>query len=156
MYMWSMFTYVRYFFLVIALAGLVACQSDAFDQVTIGDQVFKMRYAVTPEERTKGLMFVEAMPEDQGMVFLFPDHQPRKFWMHNTFIPLDMLFFDHDMRLIHIEENATPHDLTPRGPDESVCVVVEINGGEAAKRGIKKGDILSINRTYKCLQSNQE
>ena len=151
MYMWSMFTYAKTAILIIAIAGLISCQNQ-LERIVIGETVFDVEYAVTPEEQQKGLMFVEYMPENQGMVFLYSREQTLKYWMKNTLIPLDMLFFDKDMRLIHIEESAQPHDLTPRGPDDLACVVVELNGGQAEKENIQIGDILSLNRPYKCLQ----
>jgi hypothetical protein len=146
-----MFTSVKAFFLLsVTLVVLSACQSD-LERIVIADSVFNVTYAVTPQEQEKGLMFVDYMPDNQGMVFLYQYEAPRKFWMKNTLIPLDMLFFDKDMRLVHIEENATPHDLSPRGPDQPTCVVVELNGGQASANNIKIGDILSLNRPYKCL-----
>lgn len=150
-----MFTFVRYFALLLLVGGLSACQPKK-ESITIGDQIFFVTYALTDEDRAQGLMFVEEMPADEGMVFLYPSENILKFWMKNTLIPLDMLFFDADMRLIHIERNATPHDLSPRGPDSPVCVIVELNGGMAENTNIHLNDILSLNRPYKCLQSSGE
>lgn len=49
--------------------------------------------ADTPEERSRGLMFREELPEGQGMLFVFDKPQMLRFWMKNTRIPLDILFF---------------------------------------------------------------
>ena len=155
MYISSMSIFVRISFIVLLVGGIYGCQPKT-ETITIGAHQFDVRYALTEEEQAKGLMFVEDMPEDQGMVFPKSSEQILKFWMKNTLIPLDMLFFDKDMRLVHIERSATPHDLTPRGPDSPVCVVVELNGGVAKKRNIQINDILSLNRPYKCLQSPRE
>lgn len=148
-----MFSYARYSFLIIALAGIVSCQSKA-NTIQIGDHVFHVDFAATQEQKTKGLMFVETIPDDYGMVFLYDKPAIQKFWMRNTLIPLDMLFFDRNGRLAHIEHNARPHDLTPRGPDIPVCSVVEINGGQAEKRGIDLGDVLIAKELQECLQSS--
>ena len=53
---------------------------------------FKVELAVTPAEQSKGLMFRENMPEDEGMLFVFPKMSMLSFWMKNTLIPLDMIF----------------------------------------------------------------
>ena len=150
-----MFTFVRIAVLLLLVGGVVACQQNK-ESITIGDQEFFVTYALTDEDQARGLMFVEEMPADEGMVFLYPSEQSLKFWMKNTLIPLDMLFFDADMRLVHIERSATPHDLSPRGPDIPVCIVVELNGGVAETLNIQLNDVLSLNIPYKCLQSSGE
>lgn len=135
--------------------GLAACQSKEI--VTIetpsGDQaVFSVSVADTIEEQMRGLMFVESMPDDEGMVFLYEVPQIIKFWMKNTLIPLDMLFFDETNTLIHIEHSATPHDETPRGPaDKNTCSVVELNGGMAKKLNITIGSKLITNIAQECV-----
>ena len=107
-----------------------------------GEKVFlKVEVADTPVSITVGLMFRTEMPEDHGMLFWFgPPAVQRDFWMKNTLIPLDMLFLDEAGKIVFIERNATPQDLTPRGPDAPVVAVLEINGGIAEKRGIAVGD----------------
>lgn len=151
-----MFTYAK-FILIVCLIGLTACQAK--DEITIqtpsGNQaVFFVDIARTIEETQKGLMFVEEMSEDEGMIFLYSHVAPLKFWMKNTFIPLDILFFDNTNTLVHIERNATPHDLSPRGSDIPTCTVVELNGGVAQKYKIEIGSKLLSNLPDECLQSS--
>jgi len=62
------------------------------------------------------------------------------FWMKNTYIPLDMLFIDARGRIVAIFANTTPHSLDPVGPDVPVKAILELRGGEAARRGIRAGD----------------
>ncbi len=60
-------------------------------------------------ERSRGLMFRKELPEGRGMLFDFSPEQPVSFWMHNTFIPLDMIFIRADGRILRIAENTDPH-----------------------------------------------
>ena len=55
-----------------------------------------MEGADDPEERSQGRMFRESLAPDHGMLFLFPVDSPEvlSFWMKNTLIPLDIIFFD--------------------------------------------------------------
>ena len=100
--------------------------------------------ATSPEEKAKGLMFREILPERQGMLFLYAPPLNARMWMKNTLIPLDMLFIDADNRIIHIHKNAKPHDLTPIGAGKSVAAVLEINGSAAEKLDIRVGDMVKI------------
>ena len=101
---------------------------------------FVVEVAATPEQQEKGLMFRQSMAEDDGMIFLNKIDRPSTFWMKNTLIPLDMLFVDRTGKIVHIKANAKPlsEDLIPSGG--SVRAIIEINGGVAARLGIKAGD----------------
>ena len=90
--------------------------------------------------RSRGLMFVEHMADDAGMLFIYPGEQAVSFWMKNTLIPLDMLFVKADGSIAHIAHNAVPMDETPIDSGASVKAVLEINGGTANALGIKEGD----------------
>lgn len=152
-----MFIYARKFIVLIVLLTLTACggQEDIVVQTPAGEKVaFTVAVAKTPEEQQKGLMFVEEMPMAQGMIFVYPQQSIAKFWMKNTLIPLDILFFDATNTLIHIEASARPGDLNPRGPDVPICSVLEINGGQAQKLGLNLGSKLITNFAQQCLQSS--
>ncbi len=151
-----MYTYAK-ILTVLFLMGITACQAKekVIVETPSGNQaVFYVDVARTYQETQKGLMFVEDMPTDEGMIFLFPTPRLLKFWMKNTLISLDMLFFDANNNLIHVEHSATPHDLTARGPDVHACTVVELNGGTAQSYKIEKGSKLLSNLADECLQSS--
>ena len=90
-------------------------------------------------EREHGLMFRESLPHFSGMLFVYETPQPVAFWMRNTLIPLDMLFFDGDGRLVRIKQNALPHDETPVFGGDAIRYVLEINSGLAAELGLDIG-----------------
>jgi len=102
--------------------------------------IFEMEIATTAAQRERGLMFRQSMPKDAGMLFLFDPPEPAAFWMKNTYIPLDILFIRADGTIAKIKESAIPLDLTPVDSAGSVKYVIELNGGEAARRRIKAGD----------------
>jgi uncharacterized membrane protein (UPF0127 family) len=74
------------------------------------------------------------------MIFLFPAEAPQTFWMKNTPIPLDMIFIDHDRKIVGIVEQTTPFSLDPRSVGVPSQFVLEINGGLAKRYGIQTGD----------------
>lgn len=95
--------------------------------------------AQTEPERTRGLMYRQSLEPGRGMLFLFEQPQPLKFWMKNTYIPLDMIFIGADQKIVFIEENATPLTLESRGPDVNTQFVLEVPGGWCKQRGIGPG-----------------
>ena len=104
---------------------------------------FSVEVADDPAERSRGLMFRETMPRMAGMIFLYENPQPLAFWMRNTLIPLDLIFFDETGTVTHIHPNAVPLDETPipGGPGLQLGAF-EINGGLAKQLGISVGSEL--------------
>ena len=105
-----------------------------------GDHSFNIEVMVTDEERALGLMFRRALPENNGMLFLYDPPQPAMMWMKNTIIPLDMVFISSDARVHRIEQNAEPFSTTLIPSDGDIVGVLELNAGEAGKIGLKRGD----------------
>ena len=101
---------------------------------------FDIWVADTPDRQRQGLMYVRDLPSSQGMLFVNDSPRISTFWMKNTYIPLDMLFIDARGRIVAIFANTTPLSLEPVGPSVPVRAVLELRGGEAARRGIRKGD----------------
>jgi uncharacterized membrane protein (UPF0127 family) len=104
-----------------------------------GKARFSVELADTPDERSRGLMFVEEMPRSSGMLFVYERPQRAVFWMKNTLIPLDMIFADRTGRVVHVHHGAIPGDLTGIDGGDDVFAVLEINGGLAKRMGIVAG-----------------
>ena len=98
-----------------------------------------------PGERAQGLMNREELAPDSGMLFIYEIPREASFWMKNTLMPLDMIFMDETGTIRHIHENAQPRDLTPipgatpDDPDPERLMVLEVDGGDAARLGLKIG-----------------
>jgi hypothetical protein len=107
-----------------------------------GRHSYRVWVADTEARQRQGLMFVRDLPADQGMLFIHSPPRPSSFWMKNTYIPLDLLFVDARGKIMRIFPNATPLSLEPLGVDAPVRAVLELRGGEAARRGIRAGDRL--------------
>ena len=97
---------------------------------------FDVRLAKTPAQQAYGLMFSPPLAARTGMLFIFAKDGPRSFWMKNTPISLDMLFFDSNGGLVSIIANAEPFSLTERKSQAAAQYVLEIGGGEAARLGL--------------------
>jgi uncharacterized membrane protein (UPF0127 family) len=90
-------------------------------------------------KREVGLMCRRALAPDHGMLFDFREPKDVAFWMHNTLIPLDMVFIGADGRVFSIA-SARPLDDTPVPAGGPVRAVLEIPGGRARQLGILPGD----------------
>jgi uncharacterized membrane protein (UPF0127 family) len=123
--------------------GSLAAQECAPDVLDLRDGDSTLRFTTevvdTEASRAQGLMHRDAMPRFSGMLFVYPEPGPVAFWMRNTRIPLDMLFFDAAGRLTRIHENAVPFDETAIPGGNDVLFVLEINGGMARELGIELG-----------------
>jgi uncharacterized protein len=100
---------------------------------------FKIWIADDPQRRARGLMFVERLDDDAGMLFVYPQVEPVSMWMKNTHIALDMLFVGPDGRVEHVVENTTPMSLDTIESQAPVRGVVELKGGVAARLKIRPG-----------------
>lgn len=101
---------------------------------------FKVEIADDDAERAKGLMNRRSMPNNQGMLFLFPIEEQTAFWMKDTYIPLDMIFIGKGGRIKSIHPMAEPHSRKIIKSPGKVVAGLEINGGWAKKLGLKPGD----------------
>lgn len=104
------------------------------------------------EEFARGLMFRKHLPWNAGMLFAFDDEGTRRFWMKNTLIPLDMVFFDSSSKIIDIKENVPPckQEECPTYPSkEPAQYVLEVNAGFVQEKGIKIGDRLVTLNEFK-------
>ena len=131
--------------LILLLSG---CQQNQH-KVTINDIAFYIELADDDNERAMGLMYRKQMADEEGMLFIFPNSQYRAFWMKNTLIPLDILYFDQNRKLINISENTPPcKNTTTRCPNypskKPAKYVLEINAGLSKKHGFNAGDELRI------------
>ena len=136
---------------IIAFAPLAACSDEG--KLTLhtatGDHAFNVEVVDTPETRAKGLMFVQELADDAGMLFDFKEQREVSFWMQNTFIPLDMIFVGADGVVKTVHANARPHDTTSIPSKVPVQFVLEIPGGQAAAIGLKPGDTMAHDRVVK-------
>lgn len=101
---------------------------------------FQVELALTPAERSRGLMYRRSMPADHGMLFDFEREEMVSMWMRNTYISLDMLFIRTDGTIARIAANTEPLSERTISSGEPVRFVLELNAGKSAELGISPGD----------------
>jgi uncharacterized membrane protein (UPF0127 family) len=100
--------------------------------------------ARSTRETERGLMFRTSLPEDHGMLFLLGRREDHAFWMHNTCIPLDLLFLDEDGTIVGILEDLPILNDTPRSVGRLSVNVLEVNTGWCKRHGLKPGQKLVL------------
>jgi uncharacterized protein len=100
--------------------------------------------AVSPHDTERGLMYRRSMPDDHGMLFDLRTRGDHVFWMHNTCIPLDLLYADDDGFIVGIVENAPTLDDSARGVGCESRYVLEVNAGWCRRHGVKAGQRMAI------------
>jgi uncharacterized membrane protein (UPF0127 family) len=96
--------------------------------------------AQTEAQRQRGLMYRPSLAADNGMLFIFKTPVHASFWMHNTQIPLDMIFAGPGRRIIGIVPNAEPYSDAPLEVAGVSKYVLEVNAGFCKRHGIGAGD----------------
>lgn len=104
---------------------------------------FEMEVADTEYLTARGLMYRSKLEENHGMLFIFPNVQPRSFYMKNTRIGLDIIYANENKEIVSFAKNAKPYDISSLPSNAPAKYVFEINAGMVDKLGIKKGDKLS-------------
>jgi uncharacterized membrane protein (UPF0127 family) len=124
--------------------GGAAAQAATLERLEVvsGDRrhIFMVEVARNDAQRARGLMFRQAMPQDQGMLFDFERDQMVSMWMKNTYISLDMIFIFADGRVHRIESRTEPESEKIVSSGVPVRAVLELNASVATRLGLKPGD----------------
>lgn len=111
-----------------------------------GDTLEKLNVEIADNDyaRETGLMYRESMDANQGMLFVFPNEQERGFFMKNTLIPLDLVYFKADSTVVSIHNDAQPLSETTLPSKGFAQFVLEVNAGLIHQWGFEVGDRFSI------------
>ena len=131
----------RLLFSAFLLLSLPACASDAW--VEVGGERYTVEVADDDTERARGLMFRDRLEAGHGMLFIHDHEGPQAYWMKNTRIPLDILYFDDERTLVSQRRDVPPCTLgngCPSYPSNAPArYVLELNAGEAARLRLQDG-----------------
>lgn len=105
----------------------------------IKDREITVEVASTRADRERGLMYRETLPEDRGMLFIYPQERVLSFWMRNTTIPLSIAYLDAEGAIREIYY-MRPLDFTSIVSQSKVRYALEVNEGWFERHGIEAGD----------------
>jgi len=126
--------------LLLATGAAFAAENTGLPEInlSINKQALTAEVAANDDTRTIGLMHRRIMPENRGMLFVFPRSMPLSFWMMNTFIPLSIAYIDEAGVILNITD-MKPQTTDPHPSAGPARYALEMNQGWFAKRGIKAG-----------------
>lgn len=128
--------------LFIAIVALLAsgCAHGQMPEIglAIGEHKIIAEVAATERDRANGLMHRRMLPENRGMLFIFPDVSHHAMWMMNTYVPLSVAFLDAKGVIINIED-MEPLTQNSHSAKKPAKYALEMNRGWFRKRGIKPG-----------------
>jgi uncharacterized protein len=134
-----------FLFLSLVAVFQVSCNGDhnRTVEMTVGEQVFRLEIADDPDERAQGLMGREELPENHGMLFVFPDIERRSFWMKDTLIPLSIAYINRHGEILEIHQ-MEPLSRDPVPSRYPVQYALEVPRGNFERLGIAPGDSIDL------------
>jgi hypothetical protein len=132
--------------LLLAACGGTSPSPRAVIETDAGDVMVHVEVADSPAERAKGLMGRQHLPEDAGMVFLFPGDSTSAFWMKDTLIPLSIAFYGADGRIVRIldMEPCRRDPCRVYDPHATYRGALEVNRGAFRRWGVVAGDRVRV------------
>ncbi|MFA6088915.1 MAG: DUF192 domain-containing protein [Candidatus Woesearchaeota archaeon] len=123
--------------------------------VCFSDNCLDAKVADTSQKRNQGLMFVDKIPGNTGMLFVFDTEGAHSFWMKNVKIPLDIIWLSNQKQILYFQ-TAVPC------VDSSNCTsyrysgdskyAIEVVGGFASENNLKVGDYVMIDTLPKVVK----
>ncbi len=144
---------------IVGAAGLLSLPSESklesvefpWGTIIVDDVPLQVQIADTEPRRIRGLMFHDQLPYDQGMIFVFEKPGLYSLWMLNMQFSLDMIWFDQDGKVVHIETDVPPCktalEITTCQsiiPDDESVYVLEVTSGFVDKNKITTDSLLNI------------
>lgn len=127
----------------------IGAQAASPLKLTLGSGALDAEVAATKGERAKGLMNRRGLPQDRGMLFVYPEPAYFCMWMKNTLIPLSVAFIDAQGQVINIAD-MTPQTETTHCTQRNATYALEVNQGWFAKHGVTQGtQVLGLEKSPK-------
>jgi uncharacterized membrane protein (UPF0127 family) len=134
--------------LALCASSLLATACASGNWVELDGHRYEVEIADDDAERARGLMFRDELAAGHGMLFIHDELAPQAYWMKNTRIPLDILYFDDGRRLVSQQRDVPPCSAGDRCPsypsDAPARYVLELNAGKAAQIGLENGAELRL------------
>lgn len=111
--------------------------------IKINNTTLNVKVAYTGQQQARGLMDITSLPDNEGMLFCYPEEKHLSFWMKKTPLPLSIAFIDANKRIIQIEK-LQPHDEAGIKTKAPAKWALEVNQDWFDSNNVKVGDTIEI------------
>lgn len=127
--------------LLIALGLINPSPNVSLPQLEIGGKIIQIEIADTDAERIQGLSDRTSLPQDTGLLFIFPTPTTPGFWMKDMRFPIDIIWLDENWKIISIDKNLAPESYPKLFfPPSPIKYVLEVNAGFSDQNNLKIDD----------------
>lgn len=132
--------------------------NETWIDVQIGNKVYNLLVAITEEEKERGLMGIEELPDNEGMLFDYSDEPQAElsFWMKNVDIPLDIIFVNQEGTVISVKQGVPNSEEYITENSEFISCVIELNANSGVKAGDKTDLFSEINNINEEVEDEDE
>lgn len=132
--------------------------NETWVEVQIENKIYNLLVATTEEEKERGLMGIEELPDNEGMLFDYSDEPQAElsFWMKNVDIPLDIIFINQDGIVISVKQGTPNSEEYITEDSEFISCVIELNANSGVKAGDKTDLFSEINNINEEIEDEDE
>jgi len=109
----------------------------------IGGFIINTDIALTDKQKQDGLSIRNNMQENEGMIFVFKEPKQQSFWMKGMKFPIDIIWLDANLSIVHIEKSLHPCEsfisCPSYRPSSNALFVLETVSGFADSHDLKIG-----------------
>jgi len=139
-------------FIILSFSAIFLIKSSTNNKnqgVILGEKLFEVEVMDDDVERSRGLSLHSPLEDNQGMLFIFPEDDLYGFWMKDMLFPIDIIWIDKNLVIVHIETNVLP-ETYPKvfSPSVPARYVLELSSGQSDFLKLKIGDSIKILKKY--------
>jgi hypothetical protein len=129
---------------------MTATEAGAVDVIPLklpSGKTLQVEVMANDNDRAMGLMYRKSLPQDRGLLFVFPKPGQYSFWMKNCRFPIDMIWLDEDRKVVFVAADVPPCKADPcpsYGGMQRALYVLEVNAGQAEREKVKRGSLLEF------------
>lgn len=139
--------YLLLFLIIVTISSGCLDTGNDVARITINDVYVDAEVADSTLERVRGLMYRENIGETEGMFFIFDSEDNHSIWMKNMKFPIDIIWVDENMSIVHIKHNVPPckeEDCPTYPPSKPAKYVLEVKANFTEQNNIKIGDTVHL------------